>query len=221
MYNDLVDQCELFDECIKYYANILTPFSHLVKKKIQEVLELKLPVDMICTSHGVIWREDPLQIVNKYMEWADNYQENQITIIYDTMWDSTRRMAEAISEGIRKTDERVVVKLFNSARTDKNDIIKEVFKSKAILIGSPTINNGVLSSISGILEEIRGLRFKDKKAAAFGSYGWSGEGVKMITNLLNEAGFETVNDGIRELWKPDRDALKRCIDFGERFVKSL
>ncbi len=221
MYNDLVDQCELFDECIKYYANILTPFSHLVRKKIEEVLELKLPVDMICTSHGVIWRDDPLQIVNKYMEWADNYKENQITIIYDTMWNSTRRMAEAIAEGIRKVDGMVVVKLFNSARADKNDIIKEVFKSKAIIVGSPTINNGILSSVSGILEEIRGLRFREKKAAAFGSYGWSGEGVKMITELLKEAGFEIVNEGIRELWKPDREAIKRCADFGENFVKSL
>lgn len=221
MYNDLVDQCELLDECIKYYANILTPFSHLVRKKIQEVLELKLPVDMICTSHGVIWRDDPLQIVNKYMEWADNYQENQITIIYDTMWDSTRRMAEAIAKGIRKNDDSIVVKLFNSARADKNDIIKEVFKSKAIIVGSPTINNGILSSVSGILEEIRGLRFKEKKAAAFGSYGWSGEGVKMITGLLKEAGFEIVNEGIRELWKPDHETIKRCIDFGELFTKNL
>ncbi len=221
MYNDLVDQAELFNECIKYYANILTPFSGLVTKKIQEVLEFKLPVDMICTSHGVIWRKDPLQIVNKYMEWADAYQENQITIIYDTMWNATRRMAEAIAEGIAKHDDKVVVKLFNSARADKNDIIKEVFRSKAILVGSPTINRGILSSVAGLLEEIRGLQFKKKKAAAFGSYGWSGEGVKMITELLKTGGFETVNDGLRELWKPDQKAIERCIAFGEEFAKSL
>ncbi len=221
MYNDLVDQVELYQECIKYYANILTPFSKLVAKKIQEVVGLGLPVDMICTSHGVIWRDDPLQIVNKYAEWADDYQENQITIIYDSMWNSTRNMAEAIAEGIRSADEEVAVKLFNSARRDKNDIITEVFKSKAILVGSSTINRGILSSVAGLLEEIRGLGFKKKKAAAFGSYGWSGEGVKMITDLLKEGGFEVVNDGLRELWNPDRQSLENCVSFGRDLAEAL
>ncbi|MBW1608701.1 MAG: anaerobic nitric oxide reductase flavorubredoxin [Deltaproteobacteria bacterium] len=221
MYNDLVDQAELYQECIKYYANILTPFSKLVAKKIQEVVGLGLPVDMICTSHGVIWRDDPLQIVNKYAEWADDYQENQITIIYDSMWNSTRNMAEAIAEGIRSADEEVAVKLFNSARRDKNDIITEVFKSKAILVGSSTINRGILSSVAGILEEIRGLGFKKKRAAAFGSYGWSGEGVKMITDLLKEGGFEVVNDGLRELWNPDRQSLENCVSFGRDLAEAL
>ena len=221
MYNDLVDQAELYQECVKYYANILTPFSKLVAKKIQEVVGLGLPVDMICTSHGVIWRDDPLQIVNKYAEWADDYQENQITIIYDSMWNSTRNMAEAIAEGIRSADEEVAVKLFNSARRDKNDIITEVFKAKAILVGSSTINRGILSSIAGLLEEMRGLGFKKKKAAAFGSYGWSGEGVKMITDLLKEGGFEIVNDGLRELWNPDRQSLENCVSFGKDLAEAL
>ena len=221
MYNDLVDQCELYEECIKYYANILTPFSKLVIKKIEEVVGLNLPVDYICTSHGVIWRDDPMQIGNKYMEWAADYQENQITIIYDSMWNSTRRMAEGIAEGIKSADETIVVKLFNSARYDKNDIITEVFKSKAILVGSSTIGNGILSSVAGILEEIRGLRFQGKAASAFGSYGWSGEGPKMINELLEEGGFKIIGEGIRELWNPDKEAFERCIEFGKEFVKNL
>jgi len=97
LFNDKVDQCELFQEAIKYYANILTPFSPLVKKKIEEFISLNLPLDIICTSHGVIWRDNPIQIVEKYMKWADNYAENQITLIYDTMWDGTKRMAEHIA----------------------------------------------------------------------------------------------------------------------------
>ncbi|MGQ4912680.1 MAG: anaerobic nitric oxide reductase flavorubredoxin [Candidatus Thorarchaeota archaeon] len=220
-YNDLVDQCELFEECIKYYANILTPFSKQVAKKIEEVVGLKLPVDFICTSHGVIWRDDPLQIVNKYAEWANDYQENQITIIYDTMWNSTRRMAEGIAEGIRSVDKKTTVRLFNCARSDKNDIITEVFKSKAILVGSSTIGNGILSSVAGLLEEIKGLRFKGKAATAFGSYGWSGEAVKIINNLLEESGFRIVGEGLRELWNPDEEAYQRCVGFGKEFVKSL
>lgn len=171
MSNDLVDQNALTNECIKYYANILTPFSPLVAKKIKEVLSFNLPLDVICASHRVIWRDKPEQIVETYLKWSDDYQENQITIIYDTMWNGTRAMAEKIASGISDADKGVNVKLFNLAKTDKNDVITEIFKSKAILIGSPTINRGILVSVAGILEEIKGLKFINKKAAAFGCYG--------------------------------------------------
>jgi anaerobic nitric oxide reductase flavorubredoxin len=221
LYNDLVDQAELYQEAIKYYANILTPFSKLVEKKIEEVVGLNLPVDLICTSHGVIWRKDPLQIVGKYKEWAAGYQENQITFLYDTMWSGTRAMAEAIGRGIKAADPEVTVKLFNTARSDKNDVVTEVFKSKAILVGSPTINRGILNSVAGILEEIRGLGFTKKKGAAFGTYGWSGESVKMISARLREAGIETVNEGIRALWNPDQESISKCVDFGKAFVAAI
>ncbi|HML32638.1 MULTISPECIES: anaerobic nitric oxide reductase flavorubredoxin [Sporomusa] len=219
MFNDLVDQDELYKECIKYYANILTPFSRLVDRKIQEVVGFNLPVAMICPSHGVLWRDNPLQIVTKYTEWAKDYQENQITILYDTMWDGTRKMAEAIAAGIKAGDPSVNIKLFNTARRDKNDIITEVFKSKAILVGSPTVNKGVLSSIAGIMEEIKGLAFKNKKAAAFGAYGWSGESVKIINEMLASAGFAVVNDGFKGLWNPDAQTTEGAIQFGKEFAK--
>ncbi|MDU0458905.1 MAG: anaerobic nitric oxide reductase flavorubredoxin [Geobacteraceae bacterium] len=218
LFNDLVDQSELFQECIKYYANILTPFSPFVDRKIKEFVSMNLPLDMICTSHGVVWRDNPIQIVTKYLEWSANYQENQITIIYDSMWDATRKMAEAIAQGIAEQDSTVLVKIFNIARADKNDIITEMFKSKAILVGSPTINKGILSAVAGILEEIRGLGFKNKKAAAFGAYGWSGESVKMITERLKEGGFTLVNDGLKLLWNPDNEGLADCKAFGRTFA---
>ncbi len=219
MYNDLVDQNELWAECIKYYANILTPFSSFVTKKINEVLALNLPVDYICTSHGVIWRDNPAQIIKKYLEWADSYKENQITIIYDTMWDSTRQMAEYIIQGIRESDNRVNIKMLNLAKSDKNDVITEIFKSKAILAGSPTVNKGILTSLAAMLEEVRGLAFKNKKAACFGSYGWSGESVRMLNELVKNAGFELVNDGLKVLWNPDSEAVKQCIEFGKSFAQ--
>ncbi|HOT46387.1 MAG TPA: anaerobic nitric oxide reductase flavorubredoxin [Spirochaetota bacterium] len=221
MFNDTADRDELYAECMKYYANILTPFSPLVTKKINEVLSFKLPVDMICTSHGVIWRDNPAQIVEKYLVWADAYRENQVTILYDTMWGGTRVMAEAIAAGIREVDGRVAVKLFNASTTDKNDLITEVFRAKAVGVGSPTINQGILCSVAALLEEMRGLKFRKKKAFAFGSYGWSGESVKMIAEGLKLGGFDLVGDGIRALWNPDDDAVKACIDYGRKIAESL
>jgi flavorubredoxin len=221
LYNDRVDKEELYAEAIKYYANILTPFSPLVIKKIKEVLALNLPVDYICTSHGVIWKENPAQIIEHYLEWADNYQENQITLIYDTMWNSTRKMAEAIAEGIQEADPAVTVKLFNSAIEDKNDILSEVFKSKAILLGSPEINGGYLHSIGGLLEMIKGLKFKGKSAAAFGSYGWSGKAVKLLTEELDKCGFKIVSDGHKSLWVPDHAEIEVVKEYGKDFVKAI
>ena len=111
------------------------------------------------------------------------------------------------------------MKIHNVARSDKNDIITEVFSSKAILVGSPTINRGILSAVAAILEEMKGLGFKGKKAAAFGSYGWSGEGIKIISSRLNEAGFEVITEGIRTLWNPDDKSLDGCFEFGASFAR--
>ncbi|RJP84946.1 MAG: anaerobic nitric oxide reductase flavorubredoxin [Desulfobacteraceae bacterium] len=218
MFNDLVDQSELMAECIKYYANILTPFSRMVEKKIREVLSFGLPVDMICTSHGIIWRDNPVQIVEQYLKWADDYRENQITILYDTMWNGTRIMAENIAKGIVTGDPAVNVKLCNISKKDKNDIITEIFKSKGIVAGSPTINKGILTAVAGILEEIKGLKFSGKKAAAFGCYGWSGESVKIISESLAKSGFQIVDDGLKVLWNPDAENIERCVDFGKKLA---
>jgi anaerobic nitric oxide reductase flavorubredoxin len=215
MFNDLVDQPELFTECIKYYANILTPFSLFAEKKINEVLALGLPIDIIAPSHGVIWRNDPVQIVKKYLEWSKDYQENQITVLYDTMWDGTRIMAEQIAKGIREADDIVDVKLHNISKSDKNDIITDIFKSKMILVGSPTIGRGITSAAAGILEMVEGLKFKNKKAASFGCYGWSGESVAKINGLLEKAGFLLVNQGIKCLWEPDEESIKNCFEYGK------
>lgn len=221
MYNDKVDQAELYQEALKYYANILTPFSKQVISKIQEILKLNLPIDMICPSHGIIWRDNPIQIVNKYLEWANEYKENQITIVYDSMWNATRRMAESIAEGITSVNRDVTIKIINSAKTDKNDIVVESFKSKIVLMGSSTINNGILSSTASILEMLKGFRFRGKKAAAFGSYGWSGEAVKIMTEELEKGGFEIINSGIKELWNPDEEALNRCREFGKSIAEAI
>lgn len=220
LFNDLVDQGDLYAQCIKYYANILTPFSALADKKIQDVLSLKIPIDIIAPSHGVIWRDNPAQIVQKYIEWSRDYQEDQITLLYDTMWDGTRHMADAIAAGIRESGSGTVVKVFNISKTDKNDLITEVFKSKLILVGSPTIGKGITHDTAGILEMIEGLRFKKKKAASFGCYGWSGEAVAKMNKLLTASGFELVSEGLKALWVPDEAMIQECKSFGKKMAQA-
>ncbi|NLB35487.1 MAG: anaerobic nitric oxide reductase flavorubredoxin [Elusimicrobia bacterium] len=218
LFNDLVDQCELFEESIKYYANILTPFSAILRKKLDEVIALNLPIDIIATSHGVIWRDNPMQIIEKYSQWANDYQENQITILYDTMWNGTKLLAEKIAEGISSVDSEVVVKLYNIAKNDINDMITQVFKSKTVAIGSPTIGNNILHTTAALIHMMKILKFKNKKAAAFGCYGWSGESVKILNERMKDAGFEVSTEGYRSLWKPTIDAEKEAIEYGKKIA---
>ena len=221
LFNDKVNETELMYEAEKYYTNILNLYSPMITKKVKLILDMNLPICMICPSHGVIWKENPMQIVNQYLTWANAYQENQVTLVYDTMWQSTRLMAEAIADGILQAAPDTTVKIFNIAKDDKNDVLTEIFRSKAVLVGSPTINYGHSFAIAGLLEMMKGLKFKKKKAAAFGSYGWSGDAVKQINVLLTEAGFELVNEGIAKLWVPDDTALEDCRQYGRNFAENL
>ena len=185
LFNDKADQCLLNKEAMKYFANILNPFAPILTKKLA--------------------RENPLQIVEKYAAWADAYQEDQVTIAYDTMWEGTTKIAHKIAEEIHRQSPDTVVKVFNIAKADKNEIMTEVFKSRAIAVGSPTVSNSILSSVAGWMEFLKQLKFKNKKAAAFGCYGWSGESVKILQEQLKGAGFDVIDNNIRSQWNPEEE----------------
>lgn len=218
LFNDKADQCLLAEEAMKYYANILTPFSPLVKRKIEEIVKLNLPIDIIAPSHGAIWRDNPLQIVQKYATWSDAYQEDQITIIYDTMWDGTKKLAHALAAEIQALSPDTIVKVFNISQTDKNDIMTQVFKSKAIALGSPTVGKSILSSVAGWIHFLSELQFKSKKAAVFGSYGWSGEGNSVLREELTKAGFSVVESEVKVNWTPTEEHLSEMRTIARELV---
>lgn len=218
LFNDKADQCLLMEEAQKYYANILAPFSPLVKKKLEEIGKLNLPIDIIAPSHGAIWRDNPLQIVEKYALWCDNYKEDLITIAYDTMWEGTMKLAHALAEEIKKLSPTTVVKLFNISKYDKNDIMTQVFKSKAIAVGSPTVSKSILSSVSGWLHFLQELSLKGKKAAVFGCYGWSGEGNKVLREELTKAGFEVIAEEEKCSWNPRKENLDNMANIAKSLL---
>ena len=202
LFNDKADQCLLWKEGMKYFANILNPFAQILAKKLEEIEKMNLPIEIIAPSHGAIWRDDPMQIVKKYAEWADAYQENQVTVAYDTMWEGTTKIAHKIAEEIAAQSPDTVVKVLNVAKADKNEVMTEIFKSKAVAFGSPTVSNSILSSVAGWLEFLKQLKFKNKKAAVFGCYGWSGESVKILQEKLKDAGFNVIEENVRAAWTP-------------------
>jgi flavorubredoxin len=220
-FDDEVDQAELMRQAKKYYANILLPYSGLVSKLVEEVEKAGLKFEVIAPDHGVIWRKDPDKIIQSYKKWSAQQREEKVVIVYDTMWHSTELLAQGISKGLE--DEGVDHLLMNLHFNHRSEIITEILDAKAILVGSPTINNYLLPTVGDFLAYLKGLKPKGLKGAAFGSYGWSGESVKVIEKELESVGIELISEGLRVNFVPSEEDMKKAREFGRkigRYVKS-
>ena len=211
--------CELDDSIIDYYANILMPFGQLIKSKLSEVQKLGLEIDMIAPDHGIIWRKDPGSIMQKYLDMADGKANLSISLIYDTMWNSTERMTIPIMQGIK--DEGLDCKVIKLRSTPMSAAIKEFWKSRGCIIGSPTLNNLLFPSVAEFLAHLRGLRPKNRIMGAFGSYGWGGGAVKEAYEEFRKMKLETVESGVQVLYRPSMDDESKCYEFGGDFAKKV
>lgn len=218
-FDDETDGCALMDEAAKYYGNILWPLSSVILRKIEELLKMELPLKMIAPSHGIIWRRDPLKIINAYISWAKNETKPKVVVIYETMWGATERMARKIVEGVNSAG--VNVKLFDVANSDRTEIIKEMLDAKGFMFGSSTHDNDMLPNFAGFLEFVKGLAPKNRVACVFGSFGWAGGAVKEIEGVLKETGIELALPSLAVKYVPDESETKRCIEFGRDFAKII
>lgn len=218
-FDDEVSECELMDEAAKYYANILIPLGSMISRKIEEIQKMNIPIEMIAPSHGIIWRKDPMKIVSAYVSWARNDTKKKVVVVYETMWDSTEKMARSIAEGL--ADGGVDVKLFDIAQTDSTEVVKEMLDAKGYIVGSSTHDNGMLNHIAGFLEFLKGLKPKNRISSAFGSYGWTGGAVASIEKVLKEAGIEVAQPSISAKYVPDEDEIKKCYEYGLDFAKKV
>jgi flavorubredoxin len=209
---------ELEDAVIEYYANILMPFGPLIKNKIAEIEKLGLEIDLIAPDHGVIWK-DPAKVLGMYKALADGKANPDVSIIYDTMWHSTEKMAIPIAEGI--VDAGVQCRIIKLRATPMSIAIKEFWKSRGTLIGSPTLNNIMYPTIAELLTHLRGLRPKNRIVGAFGSYGWSGGAVKETYEEFKRMGLEMVEPGAQVLYRPQPEDEKACYAFGKNFAEKM
>ena len=218
-FADEVDQCDLVHNATKYYANILMLFSPNVQRLLGKVGELGLEIDMIAPDHGLIWRENPGFIIDYYARWSSPTLANKALVIYDSMWQSTELMAKSICSEIAKGG--VEVKLLNLKTNHRGDIMTEVLDAKALIFGSPTLNNGMLPGMGDFLTYLKGLRPKGQIAAAFGSFGWSGEAVKHINGYLEDMKLELAHPGLKVKNVPREEDLAACRELADAVVKAM
>jgi flavorubredoxin len=216
-FDDEVDMGIVMHEAAKYYANILMPFGDLIVKAANKLGGI--PIDMIAPSHGIIWRSHIKDIVDSYVKWGQGETAAKALVIYDTMWGSTQKMAQAIVNGLMA--EGIDTKLFNLTASDKSDVIKEVLDAKALIIGSPTLNNGMFPSVAEFLCYLKGLKPKNKIGAAFGSHGWGGGGVKAVQQELEQTGIELVDSKLAFKFVPDEGEIQKCVDFGREIAARI
>jgi flavorubredoxin len=218
-FDDEVNQDVLMHEATKYYANILTLYSPQVAKLLAKVQEMQLPIKMLAPDHGVIWRSNPGKIIEAYSRWSANQGNGKALVIYDTMWESTRKMAKAVAEGLH--DEGIEYKMLDLQVNHRSDVMTDVLESSALILGSSTLNNGMLPRMADLLMYMRGLRPTNKIGACFGSYGWSGEAVKMMNETLKEMNITLCHQGLRVQYVPEHAQLAECVELGRTVAKAL
>lgn len=210
---------ELEDAVIDYYANILMPYGNVIKGKIEEIKKLGIGIEMIAPDHGVIWRSHIDKVLSLYSDMVDAKAKLGTVIVYDTMWHGTEQMVFPIAKGLE--DEGIPVIIIKLRATPKSVAVKEVWKSRGVIVGSPTLNNGIFPSVAEFLTYLKGLRPKNRLFAAFGSYGWSGEAIKDMYEIAKSMKLEVFEPGIRVLYKPSEEDLNKCYEFGIAFGKAL
>jgi flavorubredoxin len=207
----------LMDEAQKYYANILWPFNMLVASKLLAIGKLDLNIGFIAPSHGLVWHKHIPEIMQKYLYWSSHSCKNRIAVVYETMWNSTEKMASKIVEGI--TSENVEAVLFDVTKNDRTDIASYMLDAKGWVFGSSTHDGEMLPVIAGFLHFLKGSKAKGRKSFAFGSYGWSGEAVKDIEDTIsNVTSFEP---SLRVVYSPTQDELDKCFQAGKSFALKI
>ncbi|MCP3888731.1 MAG: MBL fold metallo-hydrolase [Desulfobulbaceae bacterium] len=218
-FDDQVPLSEVMHESAKYYANILYLFAPLIRKLLKSVAEMNLDIKMIAPDHGVIWRSHIPNILEAYDKWSRNEADNKALVIYDSMWHSTEKMAHAVGAGLEEVG--VSTNMVNLQVHHRSDVMTQVLGAKAVILGSSTLNNGLLPRMAGFLMYMRGLKPTNKFGASFGSFGWSGEAVGLMNTALEEMKIDVIEDGLRLKYVPDDDKLQECVELGQRVGKRV
>jgi len=214
-FDDELGREIIMEEAAKYYANIVLPYGKQVQKAIDDLSGLK--IDLIAPSHGIIWRSLIPDILKEYGKWSRNETEKRAIIIYDSMWGSTERMAFAFMEGLREQGSQVTMRKLRTNHI--SDILTDLLTSRLILIGCPTLNNGMLPSMGAFLTYLKGLKPSGRIGVAFGSYGWGGQAVGEIEKVMQDLNWELPVEKVSVKYVPDDEELMLIKKTGNKLGK--
>ncbi|WAM34865.1 FprA family A-type flavoprotein [Caldicellulosiruptor morganii] len=213
---------EGFMDAYKYYYDvIMSPFKSYVLQAIEKIKDLK--IDVIATGHGPVLTNYKDQLIGLYRSWSEELlktpEKPYVVIVYVSAYGYTEMLAEKISKAIE--DAGIDVFIFNAIQHKMEEILEKIYGAKGVLFGSPTINSDALLPIYEILIRLNPIVHKGKIAAAFGSYGWSGEAVSNIEARLKQLRFKVIEPGLKVNFKPNDEELKKAYEFGILFAEKI
>jgi flavorubredoxin len=200
-----------------YYGTIMRPYKEHILKACARVRDL--PIDMIAPSHGPVLRKNPLEYLARYEERAsvaDRVKEKKVVIVYASAYGNTAAMARKVAEGVAAAG--LVPVLMNSVEAPMDKIIDQLEESVGFLVGTPTLNSNVPHPILHVIANLVVLNMKGKTASVFGSYGWSGEAIKTVQDILTSMRIKVAPEPIRVRMAPSEQDLAACVDFGKKFA---
>jgi NADH oxidase (H2O-forming) len=220
LFDDLAGD---FDDAFRYYFDvIMKPYSKFMIHAIEKIRSL--PIRAICTGHGVVLRKN----WRKYVDLTEQYAlealkepaPNTVFLAYVSAYKNTAILALAIADGIRQAG-AIEVDLCDIEKMELSEIEKKLIHSSAVILGCPTFNQNLLLPIYQVFALANPIRDKGKLAAAFGSYGWSGEGARLINSNLSNLKFRLFDEGLMVKFTPHRETLEKCVEYGKAFGVKL
>ncbi len=211
----------LKEEAGRYYANILWLQSGLIQKLLATWPSLNIEPALVAPDHGPVWRSQFSQILQYYSQWSDKKPQNKVVITYDSMWGSTEKLAHAIADGARNAPSHPTVQLMSLAKNDRSDVIAALLDAGALVVGSPTLNNQMYPTVAAFLTYLQGLKPKGLVGAAFGSYGWSGEGAKLVEAQLNAIRIPSCAPLLNLRYVPTASGLCEAAQWGATIAEAL
>jgi flavorubredoxin len=214
-FDDEAPLCTVMEEARIYYANIVTPYSARVLKTLADLGAV--PLEIIAPSHGVIWRQHVGEILKAYGNWAKGRPKPTVVVLYDSMWGSTARMAQAIAEGAVRPG--VEAKLVGLRQANLTRLATEMLDCGAVAFGSSTLNQGMLPTAAAAVNYLTGLRFASRPAFAFGSYGWGKGGPEALDEALKAMKWELVREPLKSKFSPKDACLAECREAGKMLAE--
>ena len=220
-FADEIDREVLEHSMKEYYHNIVQPYAPQVLKVLAQVADLKLDIEMVAPDHGLIFRtrEDSAFALESYRRYASPDWKKRAVITFDTMWHSTETMANAIGEGLFSAG--VPYRILPLKANHHSQVMTELADCGAVFVGTPTHNNGIMPGVADLLTYMKGLRPQKKMGAAFGSFGWSGEGPRIVHDWLAGMGFEMPLEPLTCKYAPKDDVLEQCFIMGKSAGEAL
>lgn len=207
-----------WEEMIRYYSNIVGKYGNPVQRALQKLSALE--IDTICSTHGPIWRKYAKKAIDIYDRLSRYEGEDGVVVVYGSMYGNTEQMAEAIASSLSAHGVKNIV-LHNVSKSPASYILKDVFKYKGLIIGSPTYSNSLFPEVEAILSKIEMREVKNRLYGYFGSFTWAGAAVKRLTAFGEKMKWETVGSPVEQKQGMKADKYEECWALGKAMAEQL